>query len=113
MSMPSLWPQKELLQRYCLVTLVHMVDVILLGMVPYISPWRRILEKLTVTQLVNKFPVIYQTGQFTTVFSRAYSWSYTIPLCFFKIRSQAYFPLLRSFQKICPIPRPILLKVIC
>jgi hypothetical protein len=38
--------------------------------------WNRdLLEKLTVAQLVNKFPTFYRTGRFITAFTRAHHWS--------------------------------------
>jgi hypothetical protein len=40
-----------------------------------LTPWRGVLlDKLTVTQLV-KFPALYGTRMFTTVFTRACCWS--------------------------------------
>jgi len=41
-----------------------------------LTPWSRVLfEKLTVTQLVRKFPTFYGTRMFITVFRRAHHWS--------------------------------------
>jgi hypothetical protein len=40
-----------------------------------LTPWSRVLEKLTVTQLVKKFPTFYGTQMFITVSTRAYHWS--------------------------------------
>jgi hypothetical protein len=41
----------------------------------YIHGATLLLEKLTVTQLVKKFPTFYGTGRFITVFTRARHWS--------------------------------------
>jgi hypothetical protein len=39
----------------------------------YLTPWIRVLlEKLVVTQLVKKYPAIYGTRKFITVFTRAH-----------------------------------------
>jgi hypothetical protein len=35
------------------------------------TPWRRVPEKLTVTQLVMNFPAVYGTRRFMTVFTTA------------------------------------------
>jgi hypothetical protein len=35
------------------------------------TPWSEVIEKLTVTQLVKKFPAIYETQSFISVFTRA------------------------------------------
>jgi len=36
------------------------------------SPWSRVLlDKLTVSQLVKKFPAFYETGKFITAFTSA------------------------------------------
>jgi hypothetical protein len=41
-----------------------------------ITPWRKVLlEKLTVTQLVKKFPAFNGTLRFNTVFIRVRHWS--------------------------------------
>jgi hypothetical protein len=38
-----------------------------------LTPWSRVpLEKLTLTQLVNKFPAFYATRRFVTVFTGAH-----------------------------------------
>jgi hypothetical protein len=38
----------------------------------YLTPWRRgLLEKLTVSQLVKKFPAFYGTRRIITSFTRA------------------------------------------
>jgi hypothetical protein len=38
--------------------------------------WSRVLlKKLTVTQLIKKFPTLYRIWRFITVFTRAYKWS--------------------------------------
>jgi hypothetical protein len=34
------------------------------------TPWRTVLEKLTIAQLVNKFPLLYGTLNFITVFTK-------------------------------------------
>jgi hypothetical protein len=40
------------------------------------TPWSRVLlEKLTVTQPVKKYPAVYGTRRFITVFIRAHHWS--------------------------------------
>jgi hypothetical protein len=39
------------------------------------TPWRRFLEKLTVAQLVKKFPDFPGTRIFITVFITAHHWS--------------------------------------
>jgi hypothetical protein len=40
------------------------------------TPWSRfILEKLVVTQVVEKFPAFHGTGSFITVFTRSCHWS--------------------------------------
>jgi hypothetical protein len=42
-----------------------------------LTPWSRVLlEKLTVTQLVKKFPAFYGTPKFIAMFTRACHWSY-------------------------------------
>jgi hypothetical protein len=40
---------------------------------------RAILEKLIVTQLVNKFPALYGTRMFITVFTTARHWTLSTP----------------------------------
>jgi hypothetical protein len=41
-----------------------------------LTPWSKVLfEKLTVTQLVKKFPAFYGTQGFITVFTTARHWS--------------------------------------
>jgi len=40
-----------------------------------LTPWSRVLEKLTATQLVKKFPAFYGTRRFITVFTTARHWS--------------------------------------
>jgi len=45
-----------------------------------LTPWSRVLlGKLTVTQLVNKFPAFYGTRKSITVFIRAASGAYPEP----------------------------------
>jgi hypothetical protein len=40
--------------------------------VEMLTPWGRVLpEKLTVSQLVRKFPAFYGTGRFITAFTKA------------------------------------------
>jgi hypothetical protein len=36
-----------------------------------LTPWSRVLEKLTGLQLVKKFPAFYGTGRFITAFTSA------------------------------------------
>lgn len=41
-------------------------------LIPLITPWRRVLlEKLTVSQLVEKFPAYYRTQSFITAFTKS------------------------------------------
>jgi hypothetical protein len=47
----------------------------------WVTPWSRVLGKLTVTQLVNKFPVFYVTLRFITVFTTARHWSLSWARC--------------------------------
>jgi hypothetical protein len=66
-----------------------------------LTPWRRVLlENLTVSQLVEKFPTLYGTRRFITVFTRARHWSLSwardilstpFPPCFSKIHSNIFF----------------------
>jgi len=45
-------------------------------LLPVLAAWRTaFLQKLTVTQLVKKFPAFYGTGSFITVFTRPHYWS--------------------------------------
>jgi len=47
-----------------------------LGILVLLIPWIRFLvEKLTVTQLVKKFPTFYGSQRFITVFTRACHWT--------------------------------------
>jgi hypothetical protein len=41
----------------------------------YLTPWSRLFEKLTVAQLVKKFPTFYRTRKFITVFIAADYWT--------------------------------------
>jgi len=44
-----------------------------------LTPWSSvILDKLTVTQIVKKFPAFYWTPRFITVFTRARHWSLSL-----------------------------------
>jgi len=40
-----------------------------------LTPWTRVLEKLIVTQLVEKFSAFYEARKFITVFTRSCHWS--------------------------------------
>jgi hypothetical protein len=100
-----------------------------------LTPWSRgLLEKLTVSQLIKKFPAFYGTRRFITAFTRArhlsLSWASSIqsmsPAHVFKIpfnislpstpRSPTWSPSLRSryqnplctyrFLHTCYMPRP-------
>jgi hypothetical protein len=42
-----------------------------------LTPWSTVLEKLTVPQLVKKFPAFYGTQRFITVFTTTCHWSLT------------------------------------
>jgi hypothetical protein len=39
-----------------------------------LTPWRRVLEKLTVAQLVKKFPAFYRNRRLITVFRTDSHW---------------------------------------
>jgi len=67
-----------------------------------LTAWSRVLlEKLTGSHLVKKFPAFYGTGRFITAFTSArhlsLSWARSI--------QNVPFPLLRSYQRINPGPR--------
>jgi hypothetical protein len=47
-----------------------------------LTPWSRVLEKVIVTVLVKKFPIIYGTQGFSTVFTRYCHWSLSLARCF-------------------------------
>jgi hypothetical protein len=46
----------------CTVTLI---------IIPKLTPWRRVLEKLISSQLLKKYPAFYGTQRFITTFTRA------------------------------------------
>jgi hypothetical protein len=49
---------------------------LLISVTTWLTPWSRVLlDKLTVTQLVTKFPAFYGARWFITVFTRACHWS--------------------------------------
>jgi hypothetical protein len=47
----------------------------------YLTIWKRVLEKLTITQLVKKISAFYGTRRFITVFTWARHWSLTWARC--------------------------------
>jgi hypothetical protein len=48
------------------------IDKYLIPGVDFITPWSSgFLEKLTVSQLIKKFPIFYGTQRFITAFTRA------------------------------------------
>jgi hypothetical protein len=50
-----------------------------------LTPWCRVLlAKLTVTQLVNKFPFSYGIQSLVTVITRAWHWSLSSARCIIK-----------------------------
>jgi hypothetical protein len=62
-----------------LVFVVH-TPLLLLFVAAQLTPWRRVLmKKLTVTQLVKKFPAFYGTRRIINVFTRACHWSLSSP----------------------------------
>jgi hypothetical protein len=64
------------------------------SIIDYLTLWSRVLEKLTVTQLVTKFPAFFLTTSFIIVFTGARHWSLSWARCF---QSTPWHPLsLRS-----------------
>jgi hypothetical protein len=65
-----------------------------------LTPWSRVLENLTVTQLVKKFPAFYGTWRFITVFIQAhpslepYESSSHLPVYSSKIYTNIIFPFM-------------------
>ena len=54
---------------YCLITYLLTLFTLLTHS---LTPWSRVLlEKLTISQLVKKFPAFYGTGRFITAFTSA------------------------------------------
>jgi hypothetical protein len=87
----------------------------------WLTPWGKVLlEKPPVVQLLKYFPTFCGTRRFITMFTRARHWSlswarwiqstppHPISLNIPHSKSHVHFPLLSSFQGICPCPRPLL-----
>jgi hypothetical protein len=62
------------------------------------TPWSRrgLLEKLTVSQLVKKFPTFYGTRRFITAFTRACHLSLSRASSIFNFTSDNYFNLWKN-----------------
>jgi hypothetical protein len=69
-----------------------------------LTSWNRIIEKLIVAYLVNKFPVFYGIRKFTTMFSRAHHWSLSW-LTWTQCTFPSYFPNIHSNIIIPSTPR--------
>jgi hypothetical protein len=85
-----------------------------LELTDWLTSWRRVLlEKLTVTHLVKKYPAFYGTQKFITVFTRARHWLQSWARCIqstpshpISLRSILILSTPRSYERTLPLSFP-------